>query len=384
MKRIISLFLVLAFSFSLLSVSAEDIPMSTKTIAPTTIQNDITAKASVLMEAKTGKILFAKNENEPLPPASVTKIMTMLLTMEAVDSGKISLSDTTACSEYAASMGGSQVYLEPGEIMSVDELLKAVAVSSGNDAAVMLAELLQGSESDFVVAMNNRAKELNMVSTNFENCTGLPSANHKTSALDIAVMSRELLKHKTILNYTSIWMDTLRNGAFGLSNTNRLVRFYNGANGLKTGSTDEALYCVSATALRNNMQLISVILGGKTSDIRFNEASKQLDYGFAKFEVADFNDDTNITPVKVLKGKANLVEVKAEDSLVEVIDKGTIKTITKKIEIANDVKAPVEKGQKLGELVILKDNKELRRIPLVAENEIEKATVFSYFKKLLN
>ena len=238
---------------------------------------NLDCQSAVLMEASTGNVLFEMNADAALPPASVTKIMTLLLVMEAIDSGNMKLTDTLHASEYASSMGGSQVFIEPNEEMSVEDLLKSVVVASANDAAVVLAEGVAGSVDAFVDRMNKRAKELGMNNTNFENPTGLDdnTVNHVTSSMDIAIMSRELLKHETILNYTNIWMDTIRNGEFGLTNTNRLIRFYKGANGLKTGSTSKAKFCISATAKRDGMQLIAVVMGSPTRDIR-NECAKKM------------------------------------------------------------------------------------------------------------
>ena len=261
------------------------------------------AKSVILVEASTGKVLYENNADEALPPASVTKVMTLLLVMEAIDDGKISLDDMVPVSNNAASMGGSQVYLEPGEQMSVDEMIKCVVVSSANDAAVALAEFVAGSEEIFVEKMNERAKELGMVNSTFENTNGLDDtvSNHLTSARDIAIMSRELIKHPKILEYSSIWMDTIRNGAFTLTNTNRLIRFYNGANGLKTGSTSKAGFCISATALRDNMQLIAVVMGAPNRDTRNEIAKKLLDYGFANYTVASW-DAAELEPIKLLGG----------------------------------------------------------------------------------
>ena len=247
----------------------------------------INAKSGILMEASTGEVLYEQNANERLQIASVTKVMTMLLIMEAIDSGKISLDDMVTTSEYAASMGGSQVFLEAGEQMSVNDMLKAIAVASGNDAAVAMAEFISGSEGAFVEKMNKRASELGCENTHFINCNGLDETpEHYSSARDVARISQELLKHTKIFDYTTIWMDSLRNGSFGLSNTNKLIRFYNGANGLKTGSTSTAKYCLSATALRDGMQLIAVIICAPSTKDRFSSASALLDYGFANYEVA--------------------------------------------------------------------------------------------------
>lgn len=343
---------------------------------------DLKAKSAILIEASTGNILYEKNANEPLPPASVTKIMTMLLAMEALDEGKIKLEDKVVCSEHAASMGGSQVFLEPGEQMSVNDLFKAIAVASGNDASVMMAEYIAGSETAFVEAMNAKAQLLGMKNTKFINCTGLEAPDHKTTANDIAIMSKELLKHKQIFTYTNIWMDTLRDGKFGLSNTNKLIRFYKDANGLKTGSTDNALYCISASALRNNMQLIAVVLASPTSKDRFADASKLLDYGFANWAVANELVNENIEPVKVLKGVAPNVKVTTSGEVNILVPKGKEKLLEKKIEMQKDVLAPVEKGQKLGEIIYTFEKKEVGRIPVKAAEEVKRAGFSHYFNKL--
>lgn len=276
----------------------------------------INAKSGILMEASTGEVLYEQNANERLQIASVTKVMTMLLIMEAIDSGKISLDDMVTTSEYAASMGGSQVFLEVGEQMSVNDMLKAIAVASGNDAAVAMAEFISGSEGAFVEKMNKRASELGCENTHFINCNGLDETpEHYSSARDVARISQELLKHTKIFDYTTIWMDSLRNGSFGLSNTNKLIRFYNGANGLKTGSTSTAKYCLSATALRDGMQLIAVIICAPSTKDRFSSASALLDYGFANYEVAS-NEDLNVAVpyVRVVGGVKEQIAPKVSGS----------------------------------------------------------------------
>ncbi|MBQ1976121.1 MAG: D-alanyl-D-alanine carboxypeptidase, partial [Clostridia bacterium] len=293
---------------------------------------DVDALSAVLMDAETGEILYAKNPDEALPPASVTKIMTLLLVMEAIDSGQIQMSDTVSISENAASMGGSQVYLEPGEQMSVEDLLKSTVVSSANDAAVALGEFVAGSEEAFVRRMNERAAELGMEHTKFENATGLDddTTAHLTSAEDIAIMSRELISHEKILEYTSIWMDTIRNGAFGLSNTNRLIRFYSGATGLKTGSTSKAKFCISATAKREGLHLIAVIMGSPTRDIRNAMATRLLDWGFANFAMYR-NPGADAGRVKVLGGVAEDCGVMYGD-YSRLMKKGSEKNVTYTVE----------------------------------------------------
>lgn len=338
---------------------------------------DVDAKSAVLMEFSSGKILYEKNPHEKLPPASVTKIMTMLLTLEAVDSGKIRLDDKVSVSEYACSMGGTQLFLAPGEVRTVEELLKGIAIESANDAAVALAEYLEGSEELFIKKMNERAKELGMQDTNFSNCNGLPVENHYTSAYDIAIMSRELLKHPKILDYTKIWMETLSEGRkqpFTMVNKNRLVKFYKGCDGLKTGSTSEAKFCISATALRDNMRLIAVIMASPTRDIRNREASKLLDYGFARYEVIKLADKSDIIGnIKVLKGKAQTVKAVPRDSFYILTEKGNKSEISKDINISTHINAEVKKGQKLGEIIASRGGTEIGRMDLIALNEVPRA-----------
>ena len=308
------------------------------------------AKSVILVEASTGKVLYENNADTALPPASVTKVMTLLLVMEAIDDGKISLDDMVPVSNNAASMGGSQVYLEPGEQMSVDEMIKCVVVSSANDAAVALAEFVAGSEEIFVEKMNERAKELGMVNSTFENTNGLDDtvSNHLTSARDIAIMSRELIKHPKILEYSSIWMDTIRNGAFTLTNTNRLIRFYNGANGLKTGSTSKAGFCISATALRDNMQLIAVVMGAPNRDTRNEIAKKLLDYGFANYTVASW-EAAELEPIKLLGGLQSECRI-GYGSVSAVVGKGERELIERSVSIPENITAPVREGDVIGEV----------------------------------
>lgn len=312
---------------------------------------DVDARSAVLMDAASGEILYAKNEDEALPPASVTKVMTLLLVMEAIDGGRLSLEDTVSVSEYAASMGGSQVYLEPGEQMSVEDLLKSVVVSSANDAAVALAETVAGSEEAFVSMMNSRAAELGMEHSHFENVTGLDddTVAHLTSAEDIAIMSRALMQHETIFQYSSIWMDTIRNGAFGLSNTNRLIRFYSGATGLKTGSTSKAGFCISATAKRDGLHLIAVIMGSPTRDTRNEMAKKLLDWGFANYAVYT-NPAASLGELPVLGGTldACAVEYPAFSCLTR---KGSEKSITFEIVLPETLAAPVSAGEAVGQVI---------------------------------
>ena len=341
--------------------------------------------AAVLMEKETGTILYEQNSHDKLEPASVTKIMTLLLVMEAIDSGRISLDQTVSISARAVSMGGSQIWLKEGEQMTVRDLLKAVAVVSANDGAVALAELVAGSEEGFVALMNQRAKELGMADTTFVNCTGLPAAGHLTSAHDIALMSRELIvNHPSIREYTTIWMDSLRDGAFQLTNTNKLIRFYDGATGLKTGSTDSALYCLSATAERSGMELIAVVLKSPTSQERFDAARALLDYGFANYTLMDVYPDQALPPIDVLLGEADCVQPVLSQSSRILVDKAQLNSVTSQINLCENVEAPVEAGQKLGEMVVTVDGQVLQTIPIVAERAVERLTVPGIFLRFLD
>ena len=325
----------------------------------------INAKSGFLTEASTGEVLYEQNADERLPIASVTKTMTMLLIMEALDSGKIKYDDSVTVSEYAASMGGSQVFLEVGEQMSVDDMLKAIAVASGNDAAVAMAEHISGSEGAFVEKMNKRAAELGC-------------------ARDIAKISRELLKHTKIFDYTTIWMDSLRNGSFGLSNTNKLIRFYKGANGLKTGSTSTAKYCISATAERDGMQLIAVIIAAPTTADRFSSASAMLDYGFANYEVANEGFVDIPIPYVRIEGGVNeqiMPEIKGDGFIVK---KGNRDKIETEFNLADTVSAPVEIGSKLGEVIYKIDGSEVARRDVCAPCEVEKIDFWQMFIRNLN
>ena len=338
--------------------------------------------SAVLMEQSTGKILYQKDKDVPLPPASVTKIMTLLLIFEEIDRGNIKSDDKIQVSENAASMGGSQVFLEPGEIMTVDDLLKSVIVSSANDAAVALAENIAGSVESFVSRMNARAAELGMNNSHFENVTGLDdgTVNHVLSAGDIAIMSRELLKHEKIFDYTTIWMDTIRDGQFGLTNTNRLIRFYSGANGLKTGSTSKAKFCISATAKRDNMQLIAVIMGSPTRDVRNECAKKLLDYGFANYSVANYPAEAGEN-VKVLSGVKNEVTTKINGNSF-LVGKGLDKKIERQTVYPESVKAPVKEGEKIGEAVYTLNGELLGKNEIIAAETVEKITFFGLLAKL--
>ena len=348
---------------------------------------EVEAKSALLMDVATGTILYEQNSHEALAPASVTKVMTMLLIMEAVDSGKIGWGDSVTASEAAAAKGGSQVFLKVGESMTVEDMVKSIAVSSANDCACAMAEHLAGSEAAFVELMNSRAKELGMEDTNFVNCTGLDDAEdasaHRTSAHDIALMSRELLKnHPDITKFTTIWMDTIRNGEFGLSNTNKMVRFYSGCTGLKTGFTRGAGYCLSSSAEREGLQLIAVVMGCETSQKRFAACKSMLDYGFANFSLIE-PELPEVSSVPVKLGIADFVNaVPASDGKM-LIDKGQKSLVTTEIQLEPEVTAPVSQGQRLGTMTVKAGEQILAEIPMVAESGVEKLTWGQMFLRLL-
>ena len=345
---------------------------------------ELSAASAVLMEKETGDILYEKESHEKLEPASVTKVMTLLLIFEALDSGRISKEDVVTVSAYAAGMGGSQVYLEEGERMTVDELVKCITVVSGNDAAVAMAEYLAGSETAFVAQMNQRAQELGMADTTFLNCTGLPAQGHVTSAHDVALMSRELvLHHPGIREYSTIWMDSIRGGTFGLTNTNRLIRFYQGATGLKTGSTDSALYCMSATAERDGMELIAVVMRAPTSAHRFEDAKTLLDYGFASYALAEVYPDAPLAPIPVLLGEQEQIQPQLEETCRLLVRKGQENRITTQVTLAQDLAAPVELGQTVGEMTVSVDGQVCRTVPILSAQAVERLTVPKIFSHLL-
>lgn len=351
------------------------------------MQVEINAKAALLMEAETGKVLMASNPHEKLPPASVTKIMSLLLVAEAIDDGKISLTDEVTASTEASKMGGSQIWLKENEVMTVDDLLKATTVYSANDACTALSEYVGGSTSAFVRMMNERAKELGMNDTNFENCTGLDDTvtQHYTSCYDIALMSRELLKHKIITNYTTIWMDSLRGGKTQLVNTNKLIRFYNGATGLKTGTTDKAGCCVSATAERDGMSLIAVVLGSDNSKNRFSAARAMLDWGFANYSKVTVSvTDDEIMGVRVLGGTADYVTPLPPKEISMILKKGDESKLTKTVTLSEDVSAPVEKGQRLGSVVVSLDGEKQCEIPLTSPEKVERLSLKDVILRLFS
>lgn len=362
MKKVICFFICVCFMMHSVVVFAEG-----------NTDLGLNAKSAILMEESTGNILYESNPDERLPIASVTKVMTMLLIMEAVDSGKISLDDMVTVSENAMSYGGSTMLLETGEQLTVNDMLKGIAVASANDGCVAMAEHLAGSESAFVDMMNEKAKELGMENTHFMNTNGLDEDDHYSSARDVAIMSRELMKHETIFNYTSIWMDTLRGGKFQLANTNKLIRFYDGANGLKTGSTSKALCCLSAAAKRNDMQLIAVVLGAPTSAERFASAKSLLDYGFANYAVnTQITAGDEVQKIAVEKGVDKEVGVVAGDSCSTLVKKGQEDNITKEIKIDETITAPIEAGQKIGTMTISRDGEVIADIDLNASSAVEK------------
>ena len=362
MKRVICFFICVCFMMQSVVVFAEG-----------NTDLGLNAKSAILMEESTGNILYESNPDERLPIASVTKVMTMLLIMEAVDSGKISLDEMVTVSENAMSYGGSTMFLETGEQLTVNDMLKGIAVASANDGCVAMAEHLAGSESAFVDMMNEKAKELGMENTHFMNTNGLDEDDHYSSARDVAIMSRELMKHETIFNYTSIWMDTLRGGKFQLANTNKLIRFYDGANGLKTGSTSKALCCLSAAAKRNDMQLIAVVLGAPTSAERFASAKSLLDYGFANYAVnTQITAGDEVQKIAVEKGVDKEVDVVAGDSCSTLVKKGQEDNITKEIKIDETITAPIEAGQKIGTMTISRDGEVIADIDLNASSTVEK------------
>ena len=348
---------------------------------------DIAAPSAILMDAATGTVLFEKNAHEKLAPASVTKVMTLLLVMEALESGRISWGDTVTASDHAAGKGGSQVYLEPGEQMSMDEMLKSVVVSSANDCATALAEHIAGSEAAFVEMMNARAAELKLTDTHFVNCTGLDdepnAAEHLTSAHDIAVMSRELLKHDDIRKYTTLWMDTVRDGKFGLSNTNKLVRFYEGTTGLKTGYTSAAGHCLSASAKRDGIELIAVVLHCASSTDRFQSAKALLDYGFANYALVSAETPAPLAAIPVRLGTADAVAPVLQQSAPILIDKAVQAQVSKAVTLEPELTAPVAAGQQVGTMTVTAGDKTLAVIPIVASETVDRLTLWQLTVRLL-
>ena len=372
----------LSFLLALLTLTAA-VPLAGAVPADSGLS--LSCASCVLMEKETGAILLEDNAHEKLEPASVTKIMTLLLVMEAVDSGQLGLDDPVTVSSYAAGMGGSQVYLEEGEQMPVSEMIKCVTVVSGNDCAVALAERVAGSEGAFVARMNQRAQELGMEDTTFLNCTGLPAQGHVTSAHDIALMSRELiLNHPSIREYTTIWMDSIRNGEFGLTNTNRLVRFYQGATGLKTGFTSSAQYCMSATAERDGMELIAVVMKSPSTNQRFDDAKALLDYGFANYTVVSVYPEAPLAPIDVLLGTQGQVQPKLERDCRLLVRRGEEGQVSTGLSLAENVEAPVESGQILGRLEVYVGGELRDTIPILSAQQVDRLSVPGIFSRMLS
>ena len=374
MKRL-GILLVMVLLFGMLSVPAQGAALQ------------VAGKSALLMDMATGTVIYENNAHEKLPPASVTKVMTLLLIMEAIDSGAIRWEDTVTASEAAAAKGGSQIYLKVGETMSVSDMVKSIAVSSANDCACAMAEFIAGSEAAFVEKMNTRAAELGMDDTHFVNCTGLDdgedAASHLTCAHDIAIMSRELMRnHPDIQKFTTIWMDTVRNGSFGLANTNKLVRFYPGATGLKTGFTSAAGYCLSATAERDGLGLIAVVMGAETSQERFNSCKQLLDYGFASFCLAKPQLPAENT-VRVKLGTVPLVKAVPASQTELLIDKSMQSSITTEVVLEEELTAPISQGQRLGMLTVKSGEHILAQVPMVAETAVTRLSFWDIFTKVL-
>lgn len=346
---------------------------------------DLESGAAILIEQSSGQVLYSKNEHEQLRPASVTKVMSILLIMEQIDSGKLSYSDNISCSETAKAMGGSQIWLDPRETLTVDEMLKAICVVSANDCVVAMAEHIAGSEAAFVQMMNDKAKQLGMNDTCFKNCHGIDEDGHITSAYDIALMSRELLsKHPNITKYTTIWMDSLRDGKSQLVNTNKLIRTYKGITGLKTGSTSLALYNLSASATRDNLSLIAVIMKAPSTKVRFSEAQKLLDYGFSKFSFKSFgNKNDVIQSVSVNKGVKSTVDAILESDAGTLIEKGKENQLIQSVKIDDNISAPIKCGDKLGQINFSLDGNTLASVNLIASSDIDKINIFTMIKKTL-
>ena len=351
--------------------------------AATAAELTLSCTSAVLMEKSSGKVLYELNANEQRAPASITKIMTLLLIMESIEEGKIALNHKVTGSAHARSMGGSQIWLEDGETMTVDDLLKAVCVASANDGAVALAEHHSGSEEAFVAAMNRRAKELGMKNTNFVNCCGLDAENHYTTARDIAIMSKELLNHPLITQYSTLWMDSLRGGETQLVNTNKLVRFYEGATGLKTGTTDEAGYCVSATAQKNGMELIAVVLNGATSDKRFSDAKAMLNYGFANYALSQVNPaETLLSPLPVSHGTQPTVELTPLPAGPFLVEKGGENHLTASVSLPQRLEAPVAQGQVVGKITYSLENQTVGETNIVASTSVSPMTFLAAFRQI--
>ena len=397
MKRALAIIICVSMMFSLNVVSAatvssecdiSDIAVpidNTVTDAAIGTQLDIKAKSAILMEVNTGEILYEMNADEQLPPASITKIMSLLLVMEAIDRKELSVEDVITASEHACSMGGSQIWLEPGETMTVDDLLKAAVIASANDATVALGEQIAGSEEGFVSMMNARAKELGMTNTSFANATGLDAEGHMSTAHDVAIMSAELIKHDLIKNYSTVWMDTLRDGESELVNTNKLVRFYEGTTGLKTGTTSGAGYCLSATAERNGLELVAVIMSGDTSNDRFNGAKKLLDYGFANYAYSDIAPELgDMITINVKGGVQPQVKIEARDNFNILMKKSEATSITQKVNIPENVTAPVKQGDVLGTVDFYSGENQIGSVNVTAAENVNKMSFLTAFLWILD
>ena len=383
MKRLASMFIAMLLAILPLNLTfANNIDNANTPL-------EISSKSAILMDVSTGQILYEKNAHDKLPPASVTNVMTMLLICEALDSGKIKLDDKVQISENAASMGGSQIFLEPGETQDVNTLLKGIAVASANDGCVAMAEHIAGSVEGFVDMMNKKAQELGMKDTHFANTNGLPVENHYTSAHDIALMSRELLKHDVIHKYLTTWMDKVvvgkKQSTIGLANTNKLIKHYNGATGVKTGFTQQAKYCLSAAAKRGETHLVAATLGAETSPIRFKDATALLDYGFANYESTKLcSKNDNITTLTLEKAEDNKIDLVAKEDLSVLIKKGSNKDFEKQVKIYKNPKLPIKKGTVLGKVEICKDKKVVGQVDLVTTKDINKASYLQMLQRIID
>ena len=376
--------LLLTFNVSAINEVADTVPLEAVPIAAEGETLDIKAQSVILIDANSKGVLYEMGSDLKSPPASITKIMSLLLVMEAIESGSLSYDTVLTCTDTAAALGGSQIWLEPGEEMSVYDLIKAVTVVSANDATVMLAEAVAGSEESFVALMNEKAKALGMNSTNFENCTGLDSENHYSSAYDVAIMGAELLKHEKITEFTTIWMDSLRNGESELVNTNKLVRFYEGCTGLKTGTTADAGYCLCASATRNGLSLIAVVMNGATSNDRFSGAQKLLNYGFAHYQSVKIEPEIDEnTLVSVKGGVEDYIRVKPGSAFSTLLKKSQKADIKSEVILPEFVNAPIKAGDKIGEIVYTLGDTSLGSIDLIAENGAHKRTIWRSFGILL-
>ena len=366
-------------------ISDVAVPMSSENVEePFGTVLDIKARSVVLLEPDTLTVLYENNADEQLPPASITKIMALVLVMEAIDRGNIGLDDVISASEHASGMGGSQIWLKPGERMSVDDLLKAAVIASANDATVALAEAVAGSEEGFVSLMNQKAEKLGMTGTVFKNATGLDAEGHLSTARDVALMSAELLRHPLIKNYSTVWMDTLRGGESELVNTNKLVRFYEGTTGLKTGTTADAGYCLAASAKRGEMELVAVVMSAETSSDRFEGAKKLLDYGFANYSVVKIEPDfKNGTEIKVDAGEKSSVPISAKDGFSILLKKSESADITRETELPESVAAPVKKGQTIGKINVFSGGDIIGTIDITADKEVRKMSFASAFRWIL-